>query len=132
MSTRTNARPTTVIKAASMAAATITSSPTILQSLSMVSYSVVWTGSSPIGTLSVQASNDVQIGIDGTVVAGTGTWNTLYFNYNGSLVSSIPVSGNSGNGLINLSNLSFYAIQLVYTKTSGTGSLTATVTGKVQ
>ena len=130
MSTRTTLRPQVVIAAGDMSAASITSAPTILQSLTIPNYSVVWSGTTPIGTLAVQASDDYALNPDGTV-QNAGTWNTLPLSLAGSSVTSIPVTGNTGNGMIDIYGLGAYAIRLVYTKTSGTGTLTAKINGKV-
>lgn len=130
MSTRTSLRPQLVINASSMAAASITSSPTILQSLTIVNYSVTWSGTTPIGTLQVQASDDYTIASDGTP-GNAGTWNPLPLDLAGASVTSIPITGNSGKGMIDIDGLGAYAIRLVYTKTSGTGTLSATIVGKV-
>lgn len=136
MSTRTSLRPAQVIPSAQASpantgsmAANITSAPTLLQSLTKVSYSVSWTGTSPVGTLSVQASNDCLVNSEGGVSGGT--WNTLPLDLAGVAVTTIPVTGNTGNGMIDIDSLSAYAIRLVYTAGSGTGTLTATVVGKV-
>lgn len=137
MSSRTVLRPEIVIPSAYASpantgsmAANITSMPTILQSLSRVSYSVSWAGSSPVGTIQIQCSNDYAIGATGTVV-NSGTWNTMTVSLNGSPVQTIPVTGNSGSGLIDITATAAYAVRLVYTFTSGTGTLQAIVTGKV-
>lgn len=136
MSTRTGLKPQIVIPSAqgspaggSSMAGNITSAPTILQSLTKLSYSVAWTGTSPVGTLSVQVSNDYTLQAQGGVTGGT--WNTLPLNLNGASVTSIPVSGNSGNGFIDIETLSAGAVQLLYTAASGTGTLTATVKAEV-
>lgn len=131
MSTRSNLRPQVVINAGDMSQTTLTSTPTVLQSLSMVSYGVSWTGTTPVGTIAVQASNDYTVAPTGGT-GNAGTWNTLPLDLNGTIVTSIPVSGNTGNGMIDIDGLAAYAIRLVYTKGSGTGSLTVTVNGKVQ
>lgn len=134
---RTNIRPNIVIPSAQAApvnsgdmSANITSAPTVLQSISQVCYSVSWAGTSPVGTVSVQASNDYAINANGQV-ENAGTWATMTLQYNGSAVTSIPVTGNSGNGLIDITDTAAYAIRLVYTAGSGTGTLQAIVSGKV-
>lgn len=130
MSTRTNLRPQPVITAGDMSQTTITSSPTVLQSLTRASYAVSWSGLTPVGTLAVQVSNDYSLNPDGST-NNAGTWNTLTLELNGTFVTSIPVTGNTGNGFIDIDGTAAYAIRLVYTKGSGTGTLTATVMGKV-
>lgn len=128
MSTRTGLRPQVVLNAGAMVG-NLTSAPTILQSLSKVSYQAKWTGTSPVGTLSVQGSLDYSLNSNGTV-ANAGTWSTLSLDYNGSIVTTIPVSGNSGNVMIDLTT-GIYALRVIYTAGSGTGSLTITVNAKV-
>jgi hypothetical protein len=114
-------------------AGNLISSPTVVSKLSMISYSCVWTGSSLVGTISVQASDDYSFNAEGQV-NNPGTWNTIPVSYwNGSAtatVTTIPVSGNSGNGLIDIAPTGIYAIRLIYTSGSGTGNLTVTVTAK--
>lgn len=129
MSTRTGIRPAAVIVSQSMAS-NITSSVTILGNCTGASYTVSWSGTSPVGTLSVQVSNDYSLFSTG-VVNNTGTWTTIYLNVNGTPATTIAVSGNTGNGFINIANIEAYAIRLIYTAASGTGTLNATVNGKV-
>lgn len=128
MSSRTTLRPNVVIKAGDMSG-NITSPATVLQSITKPSYSYSWAGTTPIGSVSVQASNDYSVNPNGTV-DNPGTWTTIPFVVNGSLVSNIPVSGNSGTGIIDMA-IGVYAIRTLYTAVSGTGSLTAIITGKV-
>lgn len=123
MSSRPILSPFAVITNGNMAAS-ITSKVTVMQNLSMISYSVTWAGTTPVGTISVQASNDYTQNADGTV-ANAGTWNTL-------TLSAVPaVSGNTGNGMIDIDAIAGFAIRLVYNAVSGTGLMQATVVGKV-
>jgi hypothetical protein len=113
-----------------MSQASLTSAPTVLSSLSKPSYAISWSGSSPVGTIIVQVSNDYSLGANG-LVSNAGTWNTIPFlNSSGAIVSSFAVSGNTGTGFLDIDTAA-YAIQLVYTKTSGTGTLAVTIAGKV-
>lgn len=106
-------------------AASITSAPTIIQNLSMVSYDISWaSGSTPVGVMSVQVSNTYSQNADGTV-RYAGSWTTV------TLSNAPAVSGNSGNGAIDIDASGFYAIRLVYTRTSGSGTMTAVINGKV-
>lgn len=129
MSTRTAIRPFLAINAGDMSASII-GIPSLLQSISVCSYSYSWTGTSPVGTLSIQASNDYSLSSTGQVL-NAGTWSTLPFNLGGSVVTSIPISGNTGTGFVDLSINGFYAIRTVYTAGSGSGALTAEFVGKV-
>ena len=129
MSSRPLFGPHKVITNGDMSA-NITSSVSIIANISMVGYAYSWVGTSPVGTISVQVSNNYALNSAGAV-SNAGTWNTIYFNYGGVAVNSVPVSGNTGNGFIDIDEISAYAIRTVYTFTSGTGSLQATVSGKV-
>lgn len=124
MSSRPQLNPQAVITNGNMASASITSLVTIIQKISYVSYAVSWSGTSPVGVFTVQASNDYTQDGSG-VVLNAGTWTDV------PLSSAAAVSGNTGNGVIDLDGISVYAIRLVYTKTSGTGTAQATITGKV-
>lgn len=136
MSTRTALRPQVVCPNAQASpttgsmASNITTAPTILQSMKKASYGFSWAGTSPVGTVSIQCSNDYSLNANGTG-NNAGTWNTLPFtSSSGALVTSFPVSGNSGNGFLELTT-SAYALRAVYTAGSGTGTLTATITAGV-
>lgn len=131
MSTKTSLPPQVVINAASMAA-NITSSPTILNSMTVAGYYVTWTGSTPVGTLSVEASGDYKLNPDGTV-ANAGTWNALVLSVGVPPTASttIAVSGNTGKEFIDLTKTGAWAVRLIYTFGSGTGSLTALMNAKV-
>lgn len=129
MSSRTNLRPHTVINAQSMGAS-ITSDITLLQSLTKGSYQVVWSdGSTPIGTIALQVSDNYSVDPSGAVL-NAGTWTTATISVAGVPASSAPVSGNTGSGFIDFSTAA-YATRIIYTRTSGSGTMSATVTGKV-
>lgn len=124
MSSRPAIKPFPVIVNGNMSG-NITSSVTIIDNLSMISYSYVWTGASPVGTVSVQVSNDYSKNAAGQV-SNPGTWNTLP-------LSNVPaISGNSSNGAIDIDANAFYAIRTVYNFISGTGTLNVNVVCKVQ
>lgn len=123
MSSRPQAGPFPVITNGSLAGS-LTSIPTIIQKLSLISYDISWTGTSPVGVMSVQVSNTYAENADGTV-KNAGNWTTL------TLSTTPTVSGNTGNGGIDVDVTGFYAIRLVYTRTSGTGTMNAVVCGKV-
>jgi hypothetical protein len=96
----------------------------------MVSYACIWTGSSPIGTVSVEGSNDFSLNAEGAVM-NAGTWNFLPLSYNSTIVTAIPITGNTGNGLIDIASNGIYALRFLYTATSGTGTMTVTINAKV-
>lgn len=112
-------------------AANIISSPYILNDLAGCSFSFSWIGTTPVGTISIQGSNDYAVpGINGRI-SNPGTWNDLTINYGGSPVTEIAISGNSGNGIIDVTITAIYAVRAVYTAGSGTGHLIATLFCKV-
>ncbi len=123
MSSRPILGPYSVITNGDMAG-NLTSTVTIIQSLSLVSYSMFWTGASPVGTISVQVSNDYSQNANGSV-KNAGTWNTL------PLSALTAVTGNSGVGFIDIDANAGYALRLAYTATSGTGTLNALINAKV-
>lgn len=110
-------------------AGNIISQPVICQKLFLASFGLSWTGTSPVGTVSIEGSNDFYANPNGYVTK-PGTWSTLYVNYEGSVVPSIAVTGNTGNGIIDVGMTGIYALRLVYTATSGTGKLICTFCGK--
>ncbi len=113
-----------------MSTATLTSLVTIIQNISMLSYAVSWSGSTPVGTITVEVSNDYSQNVNGSV-RNAGTWTALTFSVSGSTASSLPVSGNTGTGFIDIDQLGAYAVRLKYTKVSGTGTLQSVINGKV-
>jgi hypothetical protein len=129
MSSRPQFNPYAVIVNGDMSG-NITSAVTIIQKLSMLSYSYSWAGTTPVGTISVEVSNDYSVDATGNV-KNAGTWSAISVNLSGSAVSSIPVSGNTGKGFIDIDQCAAYAIRTVYTRTSGTGTLQSVINGKV-
>lgn len=107
-----------------LANASITSEVTILQTISKLSYTFSWVGSSPVGTIDVQVSNDYRQNGQGAV-SNPGTWNSL------TLSATPSISGNTGNGVIEIESLASYAIRVVYTRASGTGTVQCQIVGKV-
>lgn len=123
MSSRPQAAPFSVITNGAMSA-NITSKPTIIQKLSMIAYDISWTGTAPVGVMSVQVSNTYSENADGTV-KNAGSWTTL------TLSTSPAVSGSTGNGIIDVDATGAYAMRIVYTRTSGTGVMNAVICAKV-
>lgn len=111
-------------------AGNLTSSPTVLQSLTSGSYALSWAGTSPVGTVSLQVSDDYSLDPNG-LVNNPGTWNTAPLSSGGTTLTAIPVTGNTGNGYIDILGTGAYASRIIYTAGSGTGALTITVVGKV-
>lgn len=129
MSSRPFIKPYSVITDGDMSG-NITSEVTIVQQLSMISYGYSWTGTSPIGTIKVQASNDYSIDAGGNV-KNAGNWATLTLDNGGTAVTAIDVTGNSGTGMIDIVQTAGYALRTVYTASSGTGVLNVIVNAKV-
>lgn len=76
-------------------------------------------GSSPIGTLQVQGSNDI--------VVNTGDAPTHWAN----IGSTVAVSGgNSGSVMAPVLNINYDWIRIVYTNTSGTGTLNVNMSAR--
>jgi hypothetical protein len=104
--------------------------PSIILRIPMFSYAFTWSGTSPVGTVSIQVSNDYAENAVGGVL-NAGIWNTIPVVYNGSSVTAVPLSGNTGNGFIDVDSLGGYAVRPIYTFTSGTGTLQALLEAKV-
>ena len=112
-----------VIVAGDMSQASLTSRAMRTAVLDNYSFQGVWSGSSPIGTLDIQVSNDHQE--NGGVVVNTGTWTSIYAG------ATVPaVSGSPGNLFLNVAAISAAWVRVVYTKTSGTGTLDVYFNGR--
>lgn len=132
MSGRKNVLPSyAVISAGDMSSASLTSKPTNILYLDDVGVQATWSGS-PVGLVSVEVSADYAATPSGEVT-NAGNWAPLTFTYyNGATfvtATSIPTSVGSPIYL-DLALLSAPWLRVVYTKTSGTGSLTVMIVGK--
>lgn len=104
---------------------------TIIPKLPVNSYGISWTGTTPVGTLVCEVSNDYVQNIDGSARVA-GTWNVMPFtDSTGTVVTSVAISGDTGNGFINISGLGGYALRLRYTAGPGVGTISAFFTAKV-
>ena len=103
--------PYAVLTAGDMSTATLTSLVTDIRYQDSVCAQAVWSGTTPVGTLDIQGSLDQT------------TWTSI-------VSPAAAVTGNTGSLLFDLFALSFPYIRFVYTKTSGTGSLTIKVGAK--
>ena len=102
----------------------IVSLVTIGSNISLGSYIASWSGATPVGTLTIEISNDYSENSDGSV-RNPGTW--------APFPDAVQdVTGNSGTGVFDFRDNGFYAMRLTYTATSGTGTLQAWFMGKVQ
>ncbi len=102
--------PYQIITAGDVSQATITSLATNIKLIDNVCMELVWTGT-PVGTFQLLGS-----------VTGN--------NYFPIALTPTAPAGSSGGTLVDLNQLSFPWIKLVYTKTSGTGTLNAWIGGK--
>lgn len=113
MSGRKNVLPPyTIFNAADMSQATLTSAVTNIAGLDNISFYASWTGT-PTGTIDIQASHD----------------NSTWFN-----IASTPwasPAGSADDAVASLNQLPWPWVRLKYTKTSSTGSLTASICGKM-
>lgn len=103
----------------------IISDVTIIDNISVISYDISWSGTSPVGTMSVQVSNTYRENSNSTAVAIAGDWTSL------PLSSTPSIASNSGNGAIDIDVTGFNAIRLVYNFISGTGTMNAWLSAKV-
>ncbi len=119
------------INAGNMATSTLTSAKTNIEGLDNIGIQYAWTGNA-VGTFAIQISADYQQDMLGNVL-NAGNWVTIAVSYwDGSAtqtVTAIPTTVGSPI-YVDLAFLSAPWIRTVYTKISGTGSLTATITGK--
>lgn len=96
-----------------------TSSTTNVTNLDRATIVLEWTGTSPVGVVTVEAQKkEIQNAIADT------SWIELDFG------ATIAISGNTGNHVLILDNLDFTDIRLQYVSTSGVGAMTATLTAK--
>lgn len=107
-----------IISAASMGA-NVTSTCVDMNNTITASIQAIWTGATANGTLQLQTSNDIA-----SSCSGVTNWST-YTN------SQVFVVG-AGNFTWVLDSASYRWLELVYTETSGTGTLNATFGRKLQ
>ena len=98
--------------AATSMASNITSPAYDVSETTTYNIQAVWSGSTPIGTTQLQASQD---GVTYTLIDG----------------SILAVTGNTGSNMYNVQLPAYKWVQLVYTSASGTGTMTATISGKL-
>lgn len=91
-----------------------TSEITRVITLDQASIHLSWTGTSPVGTITVEARN-----------GDDDSWFEL------DLGGTVSISGNSGDHQIIFSEMPFTDIRLQYASTSGTGNMDAKLTMKV-
>ena len=111
-------KPTKIIDAGDISG-NLTSTVVNVENLDKGSIHVEWSGTSPVGTITVEARN--RNPQDNTT---TPPWIELNFG------STISVSGNTGDHQLIFNELPFTEFRVQYVATSGTGSITATTTLK--
>lgn len=105
-------------------ASTVTSPATNLKNLDDCAYQVNFTGT-PTGAFTVEVSLDYAQDFMGNIT-NAGTWNTL------PITGTFAPSGSGGSYYIPLNTLTAAPyVRLVYTASSGTGTLNAFFTGKM-
>lgn len=96
--------------------ASFTTAPTLVKYLDNCAYQIDATTSDAVGAFTVQASLDYAVNETTNIVTNSGHWVTLP-------IGGTPALGSANDDiLINLNQLPFNAIRLVYTRTSGTGT----------
>lgn len=108
-------QPFKLVSAASMGAS-VTSPPVEVKLQDNVGFQMNWTGS-PVGTFSFQVSMDYLADTNGNVV-NAGNWITL------PVTPAITAAGVPDVAYVDLNQISATYARVVYTRTSGTGSLT--------
>lgn len=102
-----------------MSVASTTSAISNVENTDNIGIVLSWSGSSPVGTLTVDCSNDYD-----TQSPGSAHWVSLDFG------SAISISGNTGSSIININQLPYTWLRATYTKGSGTGTLVAKLSTK--
>ena len=82
----------------------LTSASTEVNETILAAVNAAWSGSSPVGNLLIQGAN-----IDNSVFYAT--------------ISTIAISGNSGSLLVNIQDIGYGFIRILYSPTSGTGTI---------
>lgn len=119
--------PPVAIMNAVSSGATSTSTPVHIMYSDLVSIQVAWTGTTH-GVFSVKVSNTATVSTTGAISGGT--WSTLdVTKYEVTGAYPAP-GGSSGDGVIQFINLAFAFIELIFTRTDGTGTITASLTAK--
>lgn len=104
---------------ANMATASTTSSISNVENTDNVGIILNWSGTSPVGTLTVDCCNDYD-----TQAPTAAHWVSLDFG------SAISISGNTGSHLISINQVPYTYMRVVYTKVSGVGTLFANISSK--
>ena len=124
-------KPFQTITAGSMAG-NLTSQVTTIQFLDNLGLQLDWTGS-PVGSFQVQVSADYSQDIMGNVL-NAGNWSPIILEYiptGGTLTIATSIPTSVGSPIyVDLNQTSAPYIRVVYTSSSGTGTLNAYITAK--
>jgi hypothetical protein len=113
--------PVNILVAASLGA-NITSNPVNIKNQDNVGVQLHWTGT-PVGTFGVQiSSNHIQDPVGNVLFEGN--WVTL------PLSPAITAVGSGDDAYIDLNQMSAQWVKVIYTRTSGTGSVDAVTVAK--
>lgn len=114
-----------------MSQASVISSVTDIQFLDNIGIQLNWTGA-PVGNFAIQVSADHNQDMNGNVVVA-GNWSPILVTYWTGSASATGVSIPTTVGspiYVDLNQLSSPYIRVVYTRTSGTGTLNSFITAK--
>ena len=92
----------------------VTSATTNVENLDQGSIAITWTGTSPEGVLTVEAKNGAKDAAFKEIDMG----------------GTITITGNTGDHRLLFNQLPFTNIRLVFTSSSGTGTMEAVITAK--
>lgn len=124
MAAKTFIKPFNVLLNGDMSQASLTSAITAIQLVDNIAYQMVWTGA-PVGTFAFQVSQDYEPGKGpNSEPANPGNWITL------PVTPAIIASGSPDIAFVDLNQMGASYCRVVYTKTSGTGTLNIFVTAK--
>ncbi len=132
MSEKRVLRPSQTITNGDMSQASLTSLVTEIQYIDDIGVQLDWTGS-PVGNFQVQVSSNYKRYDPSNKTTNSGTWVPLVLSYwNGSIfVTGTDIPTSLGSPIyLDLALLSAPFARIVYTKTSGTGTLQCNITGK--
>lgn len=121
-STKRNLKQYQVITNGDMSQSSLTSQVTNINQLDNVAYQLNWSGS-PVGSFQVQVSIDYNQDEFGNVT-NAGHWTPLALSGGASTSGGSPI-------FINVSQIGAPWIRVVYTRTSGSGTLQAWVAAKM-
>lgn len=104
--------------------ASFSSTPTNIEIMDNISYQMNATTSDAVGTFTVEVSDDYNQDSNGNIISA-GNWIALPVSV------AMTLSGSSDTIMFDGNQISHPWIRLTYTRTSGTGTVTAYVSGKM-